>query len=600
MVELKEQVVRAVLEKRYSDLDKLLGQIASTPMYRDDYELLNIRAANEFRKDNQEKAIEIYRLSIEKNKYQVLAYKDLGLIFEALNRWHDGLDIIEKGLKFSPQDTHLLEVKAVLLHGAKRYDESEVVYKKLLSIHPEASAYWTSLGNIYLEITEIDKALECHRKAVNYNPNSDTAVFNFITTMHYHPRFKNEDIHPILTEYSKLFPYSKIPEFKLNVGTESARIKVGFLSNGFRNNPVGQMILPALSELDKNQFDLFFYSTSLQEDYITENLRSIAKEYSVVANLDDDQLYTKLQKDDLDVLFELSGFHAGSRMSLISRKPVPVIIKWVGGLINSTKIRTVDYLLSDRVETPPGVDDEYSEKLIRMPTDYICYRLPPYIPEVAGLPALKNGYVTYGCLNNASKINDQHIERWIKILNKVPDSRILLKSFQFESQYLCTNIKEKFYAKGIDPKRLILEGSSPHQAHLNTYNRIDIALDTWPYSGGLTTVESLAMGVPVITLPGPTFAGRHSASHLAHAGMPELIAESASHYVDLAVSLSSDLESLATIRSHLRRILENSAVCDATSFSKYLAEALKLVVDKNRSGIPPTAISWDLESGIRA
>jgi len=364
------------------------------------------------------------------------------------------------------------------------------------------------------------------------------------------------------------------------------------MSNGFRNNPVGQMIYPGLNELPKEKFELYFYSSSLQEDFITEKLRNLSSKFQSIVNMSDDELFVAMQADELDVLFELSGYHAGSRMGVIAKRPAPVQIKWVGGLINSTQIKTIDYLLSDRVETPEGIDEEYSEKIIRMPTDYICYSLPAYIPDVESLPALKNNHITFGCLNNASKINAELIGIWANIIKSVPNSTLLLKSFQFESEFLKSKMRRAFSNMGVEEDRILMEGASPHKEHLETYNKIDIALDTWPYSGGLTTCEAMAMGVPVITLPGPTFAGRHSASHLAHAGMPELIAKTRSEYIQLAISLSADIESLATIRSHLRRILENSAVCDANSFGANLSKALMLVVDRNRKNLPPESISF--------
>src|SRR5690606_2409774 len=171
-------------------------------------------------------------------------------------------------------------------------------------------------------------------------------------------------------------------------------------------------------------------------------------------------------------------------------------------------------------ETPADVDHLYTEKLIRLPDDYICFEPPIYTPPVGSLPAKSKGYVTFGCFNNASKVNDVLLEQWAVILSSVPNSRLFLKSHGYASTYLCERIKAFFSERSITEDRIRLEGPSPHRQLLDCYNDVDIALDPWPYSGGLTTCEALIMGVPTITLPGPTFAGRHSATHLFNAGMP--------------------------------------------------------------------------------
>lgn len=587
----KNDLISAVKNGNHEEVDRLIFEFLEDKKSVLDYEIRNIIAAWNFKNRNTGEAITLYRRSIFEQKKQLTAYVELAAILNAADRWEEATEVIDSGLENNPADVSLLELKVAALHGAKKYGEAEKKLKFLLNKRPDSAKYWTTLGNIYLEMTDIDAAIECHRKAVNLEPGLDAALFNFITTMHYSPRFSNKDINEILKAYSSSLNYESSPIIRLNKCPDD-KIRVGLISNGFRNNPVGQMIYPGLSELDSCKFELFFYSSSLQEDFITEKLRKLSSKYQSIVNITDDDLFSTMQADELDVLFELSGYHAGSRMGVIARRPAPVQIKWVGGLINSTQIKTIDYLLSDRVETPEGVDEEYSEKIIRMPTDYICYSLPSYIPDVKSLPALKNNHITFGCLNNASKINSELISIWANILKQVPNSKLLLKSFQFESDFLKLKIRREFSSRGVAEQRIEMEGASPHKEHLDTYNKIDIALDTWPYSGGLTTCEAMAMGVPVITMPGPTFAGRHSATHLAHAGMPELIAKTVPEYIHLAISLSADIESLATIRSHLRRILENSAVCDANSFGANLSKALMLVVDRNRKNLPPESISF--------
>ncbi|MFZ4215383.1 hypothetical protein ACOZB2_28835, partial [Pantoea endophytica] len=213
------------------------------------------------------------------------------------------------------------------------------------------------------------------------------------------------------------------------------------------------------------------------------------------------------------------------------------------------------------------------------------------LPPVNEGPVNIAGYITVGCFNNGSKINDELLKQWAKLLQLVPDSRLLLKSSNFDVKVMCERVWTILENNGICRERVILEGYAPHKELLASYNRVDIALDPWPYSGGLTTCEAMAMGVPVVTLPGPTFAGRHSASHLINAGMPELVAESWEQYINIAVGLAKDPKSLGIIRHHMREILLASPVCDGKRFAKHFSDAMRAIWQRYCEGKAPEALS---------
>jgi predicted O-linked N-acetylglucosamine transferase (SPINDLY family) len=240
----------------------------------------------------------------------------------------------------------------------------------------------------------------------------------------------------------------------------------------------------------------------------------------------------------------------------------------------------MDYLLADRFHVPPGEEDYYSESILRMPNGYACYEPPGYAPEVATLPASRVGHVTFGCFNNPAKLTLGTIDRWGEILRRVTSSRLLLKYGGLQSPNIQVRLRTQFAQRGIDPARIILEGYSPHPELLAAYHHIDIALDTQPYSGGLTTCEALWMGVPVVTFPGKTFAGRHAASYMTNAGYPEFVASDAGSYVNLAVKWASRLDELAVIRSQLREQVRRSAVCDAPQFAHDLLGLLRQAYDE--------------------
>ncbi|MBV7482836.1 hypothetical protein [Bordetella sp. BOR01] len=374
--------------------------------------------------------------------------------------------------------------------------------------------------------------------------------------------------------------------------TPSRKLRIGMYSDGFRQHPVGAMTTPALEQLVKLGIEIYAYTTSNMVDSVTRRLMAIAAKWTPIATVGDEPFAQLIRDDRIDILIDLSGYNAGNRMRTMTLEPAPVLVKWVGGLINTTGVESIDYLLSDGIESPPGSDAFYTEKLIRMPDDYICYMPPTRVPDVAPLPALRHGHVTFGCFNNPTKINEVILGQWARLLHAVPQSRLFLKGGPFGSDELCERTLGILESHGIDRSRIRLEGHSAHYELFARYNEVDVALDPWPYSGGLTTCEAMLMGVPVVTLPGPTFAGRHSATHLINAGMPELVTDDWDQYHARALELVSDLQSLATIRGHLRQILLDSPVCNAPTFARHLADALRAIWQRYCEGKPPAALAF--------
>jgi predicted O-linked N-acetylglucosamine transferase (SPINDLY family) len=217
----------------------------------------------------------------------------------------------------------------------------------------------------------------------------------------------------------------------------------------------------------------------------------------------------------------------------------------------------------------------YSERPLRLADGYVCYSPPPYAPDVGPLPALANGHITFGCFNNLAKITPRVIATWCDVLHRVPDARLVLKTHQFADPPTAEHVLAAFTERGVAPERIELRGPSGHRAFMGEYNHVDIVLDPFPYSGGLTTCEALWMGVPTVTVPGEIFASRHSMSHLSNAGLADWVALDLATYVELAVRRTSDIPALADLRAGLRAHVKASPLCDAPRFGRNLSEALR-------------------------
>ncbi|ACO78943.1 glycosyl transferase,TPR repeat protein [Azotobacter vinelandii CA] len=488
-------------------------------------------------------------------------------------------------------ENQCLSLKAFALNKLHRHTETLQVQEEIRRRYPDDLLNLSNLADSYRMLTRFDEAEKTFLQLLERDPTQHKTFSGYLFAIHYNPRHSQEFLVKTITQWDERFSPPHPPRAQAEDRSPDKRLKIGLLSAGFRVHPVGQMITSALEHLPRNEFELIAYTTSSEQDDLTQRIRQRCDDWQAVMHLDDMDLAKQIRDDKIDILIDLCGHSEGSRLPTMAQEPAPLQIKWVGGLNNTTGLKAIDYLISDSVETPPGVDHQYVEKLIRLPDDYICYQPRPMQPHVGPLPALTNGYVTFGCFNNPSKVNEIVIEHWASIMAQIPASRLMLKGGQYENQAFIERISQAFETRGIERTRLKFEGQSPHLHLLNTYNQVDIALDPWPYSGGLTTCEALLMGVPVITYPGPSFAGRHSATHLVNAGLAELVADGWEHYRSLAVGLASDLDTLATIRQGLRQQLKNSPVCDAPRFARHFTIAMRAIWQRYCEGKEPAALT---------
>jgi predicted O-linked N-acetylglucosamine transferase (SPINDLY family) len=254
-------------------------------------------------------------------------------------------------------------------------------------------------------------------------------------------------------------------------------------------------------------------------------------------------------------------------------KPSPVQVSWLG-YFATTGLNEMDYLLGDPYVTPPKNDEQFTEKVWRLPETRWCFTPPDVDVEVSVLPALNHGYVTFGCFNNLAKINDKVVELWAKVLDALPNSRLLLKTKQLRDQLAREGVIQRFTAQGINSKRITLEAPEDRQNYFSAYNRIDIALDPFPFTGGTTSIEGLWMGVPFVTLEGGSLVSRQGVGILMNAGLPDWIATDEDEYLAKAILFASNLDKLARLRVGLRSQALASPLFDAPRFARNFENAL--------------------------
>jgi len=349
------------------------------------------------------------------------------------------------------------------------------------------------------------------------------------------------------------------------------RLRIGYVSADLGRHPVGYFLLPVLQHRDRGGFEVVCYSGRHDVDAWTRRLQAASDGWVETRGLDDGALAARIGADGVDILVDLSGHTAGNRLAVFARRPAPLQLSWIG-YPGTTGLAAIDHLIADGAQIPPGQERWYVEKVERLAPGYVCYAPPEDAPPVAPLPARESGRVTFGSLNNLAKLNPAVLALWARVLAAVPDSRLLLGWPGLAD----AGIRRRLYAlaadAGIDLARLDLRTGGAHREFLSLYGEIDIALDPFPYSGGLTTIEALWMGVPVVTYPGERYAGRHAMSHLGQAGLQDWICADADAYVVRAAAAAADREALAALRADLRARLAASPLLDGAGFTRRLEQ----------------------------
>lgn len=473
------------------------------------------------------------------------------------------------------------------------YDQAIEIYEELLEEQPDNGALRINYALCLQELSRFDESENHYRCAIEAMPGRQEPISNYLMGLHYNP---NNTKEYIFEEHRRMV--SNFTEDQKEARpmpddiAEDKKLKIGFVSGGFRRHPVGFMIVGGLEQLPGDQFDIYCYTTSNKFDFITRRIHKNIDVWRSVVGYSSKVLSKIIREDEIDILIDLSGHAENTRLQVMAKEPAPVIVKWVGGLFNTTGLECFDFLISDNYESPEGEEPFYTEKLVRMPDDYISYTPPAYAPEVGALPAKENGYITFGCFNNPTKVNEEILGQWAEIMKTTSHSHLYLKSKQYDTASFRDQILRFLDGKGISSERIEFEGHTSHDDHLECYNKVDIALDPWPYSGGLTTCEALFMGVPVITLPGPTFAGRHSTTHLMNAGLEQWVTNSWDEYVKTTVALASDQVAIVEWRNELRKQLLESPVCDGKRFGAHLAVAFREMWKQRVAGYKKSTADW--------
>jgi predicted O-linked N-acetylglucosamine transferase (SPINDLY family) len=519
---------------------------------------------------------EWFRRALQCAPGDAMAHSNLGLVLHAEGRLAEAADHLQQALRLQPANFEARNNLGLVHLAGGELDAAGQCFEAVCQGMPSQALAWANLASVRQAQGLIDEAIGCYRRARELNPGDATIHSSYLNTLQYRADVTLAGLQAAHDEFELRHarPLRATWRSHANGPDPNRGLRLGFVSPHFRKHPVGYFLLALLESLDGGQCEAICYSDTKMPDAVTSRFSTAASAWHEVSGLSDSELVEKIRVDRIDILFDLAGHTSGNRLLVFACKPAPLQVTWLD-YVGTTGLSAMDYILADCYEIPPNAEPYYPERVLRMPDGYICYAPPPNAPVVGPLPAIQHGTITFGSLNNPAKISDLVVRLWAKILCRTPGSRLILKYNGLESCGARSRLHRLFAEAGVDTARVELLGGSALAEHLGCYHRIDIALDPLPYNGGLTTCESLWMGVPVVTCPGESFAGRHSLSHLSALGFTETIAGNPDEYVDIAVRLAGDLPRLAEIRARLRSQMAASPLCDGKRFAENLMRLLR-------------------------
>lgn len=459
------------------------------------------------------------------------------------------------------------EAYAMMLIRFGCLKDAHHIASQIIRFHPKSGVGYNLMGQIITQQGKPEQAIVQFTKALELDPQNAGIMTHFILAQNYCPN-QDETALVKLTERWAATHLSKAKEETFSHSKKqisSRKIRIGYVSGDFKRHSVAYFIEPILHYHNRSKFEVFCYSYNPSPDAITERIKDISDGWRDMRFIHNPKEASDIiRNDDIDILIDLGGI-TYEGISLFAFKPAPVQATFLG-YPNTTGMPTIAYRFTDKLSDPitnSENDKLYTEKLIRLNSGFLTFAPPESSPKIKPPPSVKKGYITFGSFNTFAKVNDDTIDIWSKILNRVKNSKLFIKSKLFAEESSHSEVINRFKQRGIGSNRLIVRGwSETLEGHLEEYSNIDIALDTFPYNGTTTTCEALWMGVPVISRYGLTHRSRVGLSILTQAGLPMFATNNAREYIKQVVRLSNNLEELVAIRGKLRGLLAQSSVCD--------------------------------------
>lgn len=513
-----------------------------------------------------DQAIERLRKAIRLDPGSAKAWLNMGAALQLSGRHDEAIESFQKALQLWPDIPECYNNLGIIYRERGLFDRAEEHLRKALEIAPDNASAANNLANLYKDQAKIEQALQYYRRALDLSPYFTDAASNYLLTYNY-----LDEANETLFDEHKVFgrsmePLTAAAALHLNTPNPDRQLRIGYVSADFKRHSVSWFLRPLLQHYNREHYAVFCYANVATPDSMTEELKGLTDGWRSIYGVSDQDAEAMIRNDEIDILVDLAGHTGYNRLPLFARRPAPVQTSYLG-YPNTTGMQAMDWRLTDAIADPQGVGDEfYTERLWRLPSNFLCYSPSVADAPIAPPPCLENGFVTFGSFNLLAKLSPTSISLWSKLLAVAPNTKLLLKNYGADQQATKVWLTRQFATHGIGEDRLILMNRTPGMdKHLTLYGLMDIALDTYPYHGTTTTFEALWQGVPVVTLRGDRHASRVGASILTHLGKPEWIGSDDDDYIRIARDLAADPTRLGVLRfgaTSLRQQLYDSPLMD--------------------------------------
>jgi protein O-GlcNAc transferase len=531
-------------------------------------------------KGQLDEAIAAYRQAIVLRPNYAEPHSNLGNALRAKGQLDEAIAAYRQAIAIMPNYAEAHSNLGNALRDKGQLDEAIAAYRQAITLISGSPEVHYNLGIALADQGQLDEAIAASRQAIALNPNFPEAQSNLVFALHYHVAYDAQAIAEEQRRWDRQHaePLRKFIQVHSNDRSPDRRLRIGYVSPDFRDHVVGRNLLPLFQRHDRRQFEITCYSQVTCPDAMTGLFQQNADGWRNIVGHSDEQVAKQIREDRIDLLVDLALHSANNRLLVFARKPAPVQVTFAG-YPGSTGLSTIDYRLSDPYLDPPGMDESvYSEQTIRLPDSFWCYDpLENRDISVNSLPALATTSITFGCLNSFCKVNDDVLDLWAGVLRHVENSRLLLLAPDGSHRQ---RTLDRLSQEGIAAARVEFVPRRSRREYLEVYHGIDLGLDSFPYNGHTTSLDSYWMGVPVVTLVGQTAVSRAGWCQLSNLGLTELAAQSAEQFVRIAVQLAADLPRLKELRSTLRQRMEQSPLMDAPKFARNIEAAYRQMWQK--------------------
>jgi predicted O-linked N-acetylglucosamine transferase (SPINDLY family) len=552
-------------------------------------------------------AVELLGRAVSANPQDAAAAGDLGTALQSCGRMEEAVAAYREALRLQPAFANAHDNLGIALQRCGQIDEAIAAHRRALEIDPGHGEAHVHLGNALLEKGDVDGAIDACRSALDLDPHLSTAFQNLASALaqagcseegiecqqraialagndsalesarlfglHYLPESSPERLLAEHRDWGRR--WSRAVEGKIephqNTPDPERVLRIGYVSPDLRDHVVGRNLLPLIRNHDWKNFEIFAYAANFHRDPVADELRASCRGWRSILGVADERAAAMIREDRIDILVDLALHSARNRLLLFARKPAPVQTTYLG-YCSTTGLEAMDFRLSDPYLDPLNSNLRcYTEKTVRLPRTYWCYEPFGPTPPVVDRPAAVPGPIL-GSLNNFAKVSNAALDLWSEVLAEVPGSRFLLHAPPGRSR---ERVRQCFARRGVAGDRLEFVGKAPWEGYVSTLQRMDLALDPFPWGGGITTCDALWMGVPIVTLSGRTAVGRGGRSILSNIGLSELVAETPDEYVKIASALARDPGRLREMRAGLRERMERSPLRNGRGFARDVEEAYR-------------------------